>query len=42
MGKNNTTTFLPLNAKRGGPVKYIKDKENTCLTMDQAMYINKK
>ena len=41
-GKNDPTTFLPLNAKIGGPVKSIKDKENICLTMEQARYIYKK
>ena len=28
--------------KIGGPVKYVKDKGNICLTMDQARYIYKK
>ena len=42
MGKNNTTTFLPLNTKIGGPVKYVKDKKNICLTTDQARHIYKK
>ena len=39
--KNGTTTFLPLWAKIGGPVKY-KDKENICLTKDQARHIYEK
>ena len=40
--KNNPTAFLLLNKKIGGQVKSIKDKENICLTMDQARYIYKK
>ena len=30
---------MPLNKKIGGPVRYIKDKENVCLTNDQARHI---
>ena len=41
-GKNDPTTFLPLNTKICGPVKCAKDKENICLTMDQTRYIYKK
>ena len=41
-GKNDPTTFLALKSKIGGPVKYVKDKENICLTADQARYIYKK
>ena len=41
-GKNDPTKFLPLNTKIGGPVKCVKDKENICLTMDQARHIYKK
>ena len=33
---------MPLSIKLGGPVKYVKDKENICLTMDQARHIYKK
>ena len=33
---------MPLNTKIGGPVKYVKDKENIGLTMDQAGHIYKK
>ena len=40
-GENGTTTFLPLNTKIGGPVKYAKDKEAICLTKDQVRYIYK-
>ena len=36
------TVLLPLNTKIGEPVKYVKDKENICLTMDQARHIYKK
>ena len=41
-GKNDTTTFLPLNTKIGGPIKSVKDNENICLTRDQARHIYKK
>ena len=41
-GENGTNTFLPLNAKIGGPVKYAKDKETMCLIKDQARHIYKK
>ena len=40
--KNDPTTFLPLNTKLGGPVECVKDKENICLTTDQARYIYSK
>ena len=40
--KNDTTTFLPLNTKIGGPVKCVKYKENICLIMDLARHIYKK
>ena len=33
---------MSLNAKIGGLVKCVKDKENICLTIDQARYIYKK
>ena len=33
---------MPLNTKIGGLVKYVKDKEYICLTMDQARYIYEK
>ena len=39
---NDPTTFLPLNTKIGGLVKYVKDKETICLTKDQARNIYKK
>ena len=38
----NVTTFLPLNTKLGGPVKYVNNKETICLTNDQAGHIYKK
>ena len=41
-GKNDPIIFLPQNTKRGGPVKCVKDKEDICLTMDQAQHIYKK
>ena len=46
-GKNVTTSFLPL-AEKGGPVRhdksvrYIPDKEQRCLTEDQARHVYKK
>ena len=33
---------MPLKSKIGGPVRYVKDRENVCLTVDQATYIYKK
>ena len=39
--KNDPTTFLPLKSK-GGPVRYVKDRENICSTADHAKYIYKK
>ena len=41
-GKKGTTTFLLLNTKIIGPVKYAKDKDTICLTKDQAGHIYKK
>ena len=41
-GKNDPTIFLPLNLKIGGLVRYIKGKENICLTPDQAKHIYEK
>ena len=41
-GKIDPTTFLSLKTKIGGPVKYVKDEENICLTIDQSRYIYKK
>ena len=41
-GKNDPTTFLPLKSNFGGPVWYVKDRENICLTSDQVRYIYKK
>ena len=38
-GENATNTFLPLNMKIGGPVKYAKNKDAICLTKDQARHI---
>ena len=33
---------MPLNTKIGGLVKFVKDKETTCLTKDQAGHTYKK
>ena len=41
-GENGTTSFLPLDGKKGGPVRYIKDMEAICLTEEQMRYIYKK
>ena len=41
-GENGTTTFLPLNTKIGGPVKYAQDKKVMCLTKEQTTHIYKK
>ena len=35
-------TFLPLETKRGGPVRYVKDKKTICLTNNQARHIYEK
>ena len=40
-GKNDTTTFFPLKSKIGGPVRYVKDRVNMCLKVDQAKCIYK-
>ena len=39
-GKNGTTSFLPLDSKKGGNITYVKDA--ICLTEDQTKYIYKK
>ena len=41
-GKNDPTTFLLLKSKKGGSVRYVKERENICLTVDEAKYIYKK
>ena len=33
---------MPLKLDLGGPVMYVKDSKNICLTADQARYIYKK
>ena len=38
--KNGTTSFLPLDSKKGGNITYVKDTR--CLTEDQTKYIYKK
>ena len=42
--ENDTTRFLPMNMKIGrhANVRCVKDKENICLTTDQARHIYKK
>ena len=41
-GKNVTTPFLPLDSKKGGPVKYAKDRKAIYLTEEQMRCIYKK
>ena len=41
-GKNGTTPFLPLKSKKGGPVRYAKDRKAICLTEEQMRHIYKK
>ena len=41
-GKNGTTPFLPLNSKKGGPVRCAKDRKSPCLTEEQMRYVYKK
>ena len=41
-GKNGTTSFLPLDSKKGETVTYIKDRNAIYLTEDQTRYIYKK
>ena len=43
--KNEGITFLPLKQQQLGSsrtIKFIEDRENICLTSDQARYIYKK
>ena len=42
MGENDSTAFLPLKQNWGGLVRYVKDGENICPTVDQTRYIYKK
>ena len=38
-GKNGTTPFLPFSSKKGGPVRYAKDRKALCLTEEQMRYV---
>ena len=38
-GKNGTTTVLPIEGKTGENMKYIKNKDATCLMEDQTRYM---
>ena len=40
-GKNDPTTFLPVKSQICGLVRYVKDRENIYLTVDQAKYIKR-
>ena len=42
MGKDSTTSFLPIDSKPHGNISYIKNKEAICLSEKQANYIYKK
>ena len=37
-GKNNPITFLTPTSNLGESVRYVKDRRNICLTVDQAKY----
>ena len=41
-GKNGATPYFPLNCKKGGPVRYAKERKDICLTEEQMRYIYKK
>ena len=41
-GKNGTIPFLPLDSKKGGIVRYAKDRKAICLTKKQMRHIYKK
>ena len=41
-GKNGTTPFWPLNSKKSGPVRHLKDRKAICLTEEKMRYIYKK
>ena len=41
-GGSGTTSFLPLDSKKDGPVRYVKDKKAICLTGEKMRYIDKK
>ena len=39
---NDPIIFLPLKSRTGVLVRYVKDRENICITVDQARYVYKK
>ena len=41
-GENGTTSFLPLDNKKGGPVRYVEDREAIYLTEELTRLIYKK
>ena len=41
-GKDATTSFLPIDDRTGGKVRYIQNKDTICLTENQARYGYKK
>ena len=41
-GENGTTSYLPLDNKKGRPVRYVKDREAICLTEEQMRHIYKR
>ena len=41
-GENCTTSFLPLDNKKDGPLRYVKDREAISLTEEQMRHLYKK
>ena len=41
-GKDGTTSFLPIDDRTGGKVRYIQNKDTICLTESQANYVYEK
>ena len=41
-GKDDTTSYLPIESKTGGKISYIKNREAMCLSEKQANYVYKK
>ena len=41
-GKDGATSFLPIDDRTGGKVRYIQNKDAVCLTENQASYVYRK
>ena len=41
-GKDGTTSFLPIDDRTGGKVRYIQNKDAICLIENQASYVYNK